>query len=606
MRRRQPTSLLIIALISVCYGAPLAQAQISLLRDYRPPHLPPGSQGEFEDLDGDGDPDVLRGRTASGVPFQWIDDDDDMTPADRSGDTDSDCLMIDRNRDGQYGAFEDLIVDWNDEDGDGQADLQTIVDNAKPDSTTHGPGHYMIVVDCDHDGVFNYVDWRDFKLKCWEHAGLSHFFEDYLGTSLFLKIHTQTANLKDPRFSWENPFLFYDEDDDGVTEKAIRLCDSFKTLPAPRENFKLPADGHAITDAERRFEFTQRIDWVSIAQDLDNDARPGNEFDYDMTLHFHGPGFDYADQVHKYASLRGLPGSEKFFYDPRWRQIDALIYPDHEAVWDLIFQRGEWTRCWFVYDEDDDCQRWERVELYDPLDPFKIGVRQGGLDQNPQADSSGDRGEWDNDCSGKGQLYISGFDGRLHLFGAEWGAWRIDQDAHFFQGWSRSSNTAEKFATIKYTDTDGNGFLDRIEYDLDGDHDFERAASLIELGLDDRCETVEPRSMSYADFQALHKRVVAGLWRRAQAAIQVAEANQLDIQPYAQFLSPGSLREKYDFGYWINFYIYNDLHDLARHLNDQMFIKQLDLAYYSGDWSQLTKRLAARDHHPTQHHVINR
>jgi hypothetical protein len=45
------------------------------------------------------------------------------------------------------------------------------------------------------------------------------------------------------------------------------------------------------------------------------------------------------------------------------------------------------------YDKDDDCHRWERVEFYDPLDPFKIGAWNKGLDINPQADASGDRGE---------------------------------------------------------------------------------------------------------------------------------------------------------------------------------------------------------------------
>jgi len=28
----------------------------------------------------------------------------------------------------------------------------------------------------------------------------------------------------------------------------------------------------------------------------------------------------------------------------------------------------EWDYCWFVFDEDDDCNRWERVEFYEPKD----------------------------------------------------------------------------------------------------------------------------------------------------------------------------------------------------------------------------------------------
>ncbi|MBK7700235.1 MAG: hypothetical protein IPJ39_16665 [Saprospiraceae bacterium] len=40
----------------------------------------------------------------------------------------------------------------------------------------------------------------------------------------------------------------------------------------------------------------------------------------------------------------------------------------------LTHGRGLWQQCWIVFDEDDDCQRWERVEFYQPLDPFKVGA----------------------------------------------------------------------------------------------------------------------------------------------------------------------------------------------------------------------------------------
>ena len=167
---------------------------------------------------------------------------------------------------------------------------------------------------------------------------------------------------------------------------------------------------------------------------LDNDNGQGNEFDFDMSLRFTGPGFDYSDQMHKYKSLRGLEAANKLMFDSRWRKMDELIYPGRETSWDLIFQKGQWKDCRFVFDEDDDCNRWERVEFYDPRNLFKVGTNKGGLDNNQQADGAGDRGEWDQDCSGKGQLYIGAFDGRLHLYGAEWGAWRIDADRLLLSG----------------------------------------------------------------------------------------------------------------------------------------------------------------------------
>jgi len=577
----------------LAYAGAAVEARVNpLVRPYRPPLPPVGAVVEYEDLDGDGDPDVLRYVTADGTPLQWIDDDDDMTWTDLTGDTDSDCLMVDRNRDGVYGGPGDIIIDWVDNDGDGRADMQVVAENAKLTDTGWGPGHYMIVMDSDGDEVFHYLDWTDFTLKCWEHSGASRFFTDYLGTSLFLKMHTATANIRDLRYNWENPFLFYDHDGDGLSEMAVRLCDSPQIHKPPEEGFGLPANGRDVTDAMRRVEFTKKIDWVSIALDLDNDSVPGNEFDFDMTLHFQGPGFDYSDQVHPVPGLRGLPEADRFFYDPRWRQLTELIYPDHGSAWDLIFGRGTWGRCWLVFDEDDDCHRWERVELYEPRDPFRIGVRKGGIDQHPQADCSGDRGEWDNDNSGGGKLYVGRFDGRIHLYGAEWACWRIDQDAHYFQGWSRSKEQPERFPTIRYTDTDGNGFLDRIEFDLDGDTSFERVVSLPLAGVDDTCELLDPRTMKYEDFTALFRRVAENLWAQAEAAGAVAEANGVGLAHYALLRRPGSIQEKYHFGYWLAHSIYADLADLAVRRGDVEFMAQLDAAYFGGDWGRVQKPLS--------------
>ena len=67
------------------------------------------------------------------------------------------------------------------------------------------------------------------------------------------------------------------------------------------------------------------------------------------------------------------------------------------------------------------------------------------------------------DNSGRGKLYVSKFDGRIHLYGAEWGCWRIDQNAEYYQGWDRLwfglDKNPNRFATVKYTDTDNNGFF---------------------------------------------------------------------------------------------------------------------------------------------------
>ena len=551
----------------------------TLLIPYRLPPAPAEYKPTYIDLDGDGDPDILRTVTANGIPVQWIDDDDDMQYGDLEGDTDNDCLMIDRNKDGVYGGYGDLIIDWVGEDEDGNPAMQVVVDNIpEANRMKTGNGHYMWVVDTDKDDVFNYIDWNTFTLRCWIHNGLSDFYEDYNGKSTFMKIHSTTERVNDVRMNWENPFLFYDPDNDGLTEMAIRFCDSPKIV---KEN----GQANSVLSGD--------IDWVSVSMDTDNDNAPGNEFDFDMTIHFTGPGFNYENQKHINKNLRGLPEADTFFLDARWRKLPELLYPDHDAAWDLTFKEGKWDKVWFTYDEDDDCNRWERVELYQPRDPFKVGKNQGGIDNNGQADPAGDRGEWDEDNSGHGQLYVSPIDGKIHLYGAEWGCWRIDQNARYYQGMGgiydgygpkRIETEPTVFPTVKYTDTDNNGFFDLMEFDLDGDKVFEQRLSMKELGLDDRCQVINTASMKYEDFVDLESKVSDAMWKNAEKAVEVAKTKKLNTKWYALMLQPKSIRERYHYGFWLQFYLYNDLKDLAERTNDKALASVIDKAYLQGKW----------------------
>jgi hypothetical protein len=74
---------------------------------------------------------------------------------------------------------------------------------------------------------------------------------------------------------------------------------------------------------------------------------------------------------------------------------------------DLIFQKGKWDKVYFVYDEDDDCHRWERVEFLDPLDPLKSDTTKEGLIiiRNRMYQATGANGTWTTQV--KGRLYIS-------------------------------------------------------------------------------------------------------------------------------------------------------------------------------------------------------
>jgi hypothetical protein len=455
----------------------------------------------------------------------------------------------------------------------------------------------MYIIDDDRDQIMHYIDWNLVSMLAWEHNGHANFYEDYSGNTSFLKMHGSSFRIHDLRLNWENPFLFFDTDGDKLTEGAIRFVNT-PTFRPKENNDPL----FNTMDTAVDIHFNGLMDYAAVTWDLDNDNGPGNEFDFDMSLLFRGRGFDYRDQVHRFKSLRGLgPQTDHLLYDARWRQLTELVYPDRDTAWHMIYNRGQWSECRLVFDEDDDCNRWERVEFYDPKDPFVIGREKGGLDHNQQADAAGDRGEFDLDCSGKGQLYVGAFDGRIHLYGAEWGAWRMDQTAYSYQGFGgiynrwrpgRLQKEPEKFATVKYEDTDNNGFMDKLLYDLDGDKRYEDSVSLLALGLSDRQPLFGGQGLRPgADAQQRFAAVANGMWARAQQAVAIARQQGIETSWYNFYLQPHSLHEKYDFGYWLGFYLYRDLRDhFARHGNKHL-LTLLDKAYYSGNWNLLKQKL---------------
>lgn len=587
-------------ILALCFNSRLAMAQHwnsnTRLIPWRPTPPLVASTVKYTDLDNDGDPDLLSYSLKNGMEVIWIDDDDDMKNGDLEGDTDSDCLLIDRNKDGVFAGSRDLSIDWCDENRDGKADVQLIVSNGgfKNRNYFDWDGDFMYVMDTDQDQIMHYVDWNLISMQAWEHNGLANFYEDYSGNSLFLKMHGSSFRINDLRYNWENPFIFYDQDGDGLTEAAIRFVNTPTFRPADNSNPRFHAMDTAID-----IDFNGKMDYTSVAWDLDNDNSPGNEFDFDMTLLFRGEGFDYSDQVHRFKSLKGLgKQTEHLFYDKRWRQMEELIYPDRDTAWNMIYQRGKWKQCWLVFDEDDDCNRWERVELYDPKDLFKTGKENGGLDHNAQADAAGDRGEFDADFSGKGQLYIGAFDGKIHLYGAEWGAWRIDQTAYSYQGFGglynkwrpgRTQTAPDGFATIKYEDSNGNGFLDKFWYDLNGDHQFEDSASLIQLGISDIRPLFHSSSLNPAKPGDTFRKMAEANWKNAQQLVKLVSRLGMNPQWYSFYLKPRTVQEKYDYAFWLSFYLYRDLKEYLTAKKQQRWLLTLDQCYYSGNWSALEK-----------------
>jgi hypothetical protein len=558
------------------------------------------------DLTGDGKPDLLE-TWWNGKRVRWIDECGKMKSTDVRGSISDDCLQVDRDGDGYFDGPGDINIKWIDDDDDGKADLQIIAANPddKAANALWGLSHYMIFVDDDHDGVLGYIDWRTFDFggwydgpnwrvapatKPWRPQSPPNFSADYSGNATFLKQHGPAWMIADPRFNWENPFFFFDTDGDGCTEMSVRFLDPHPSAEAGRH----PSVPHR---------YTGKANEAYVSYDLDNDSNCDNEFDYDMSIRFASPEgasadalFDYSSYGHPHPKLKAPAWAIDLFRFPNWRQIDDLVYVSRERAHDAAFAT-KWKQAWFVFDEDDDDHRWERIELYPPTDDVydtrgaHKDHRSKGLDSNFQSDSLGDRAEWDQDNSGSGKLYVGKWDGKLHLFGAEKGAWAVDANKRYWGSLPVVGDSSPHEAPVVnevvcYADTDGNGFFDHVTYDSDGDQKIDLTVNLLDFKSEsnprpDECELFNPAELPWDGMHALFNRIARKSFEDAASIYRAAWKKGLTDSAMDELAIASSTWEEYDHGYALNEALFRLL---DRRFSDQPALRQrLRHCHFGGD-----------------------
>jgi hypothetical protein len=182
-----------------------------------------------------------------------------------------------------------------------------------------------------------------------------------------------------------------------------------------------------------------------------------------------------------------------------------------------------------------------------------------GLSGHPQADSLGDRGEFDRDNSGGGQLYVGVFDRKIHLAGAEWGAWTVDRRAEYHGGWKAPGNrpSAPRVEeVVRYDDKDGNGFFDTVAYDYDGDRTFDFTVSLLDYATPasphpDVVPLVDTHREGWAGLHAAFDRVARSSWLEALDVYNAAWRRGLTTPEVDALTVPSSLAERHANGYWV-------------------------------------------------------
>jgi len=109
------------------------------------------------------------------------------------------------------------------------------------------------------------------------------------------------------------------------------------------------------------------------------------------------------------------------------------------------------------------------------------------------------------------------------------------------------------------------------------------------LGLDDRCELIDISTFKYKDYTSMMKKMSKSMWKNAMTAVQVAHKYNVQTLWYAKLMQALSVRQQYNNGYWLQFYIYKDLEHTFMQKGDQEKLKQLTVAYYSGNWKSMLK-----------------
>ncbi len=358
----------------------------------------------------------------------WIIDDGHDGSAVRAGDRVNDCYVADYEGDGVV----DRMVDWIDNDRDGipdEMDIRYFTDGRL--------NHCWFGMDLDGDGHM----W---SLSGYEYGGPSFFEADPHGNNM---IYMNKFNPKVGRWGpiSECPFAFYDTDGDGQSEEVVR----FSAVPLEYDVAKYPDYANTAYALPWKDELEQMgVVNIRYGFDIDNLSSEQTPLHYDF-------GFNLVNKVpyqfpgmYHYNPLRRPPQTTVVVPHDRVRHV-SNTYPARETGFSWHENHDDTISIGYGANKDDDF-RWEGV--------FWIWERRFMENTGGPCQKWNVRREWSSKPANRRELYYSGVDGRIHLFGAE-------------EGWIQMGHFAGlgEIGETRMFDTDGNGYFDRWEVWFKGD-----------------------------------------------------------------------------------------------------------------------------------------
>ena len=109
---------------------------------------------------------------------------------------------------------------------------------------------------------------------------------------------------------------------------------------------------------------------------------------------------------------------------------------------------------------------------------------------------------------------------------------------------------------VKYTDSDGNGFLDTIEYDYDGDRTVDLKVSLLDYKragqpAPDVAPLIDARAAGWKGLHEAYTKVASQSWLEALAVYRAAWKRGLTTLEMDRLAQAASVAERHANAYWI-------------------------------------------------------
>ena len=380
----------------------------------------------YVDQDGDGKPeevwfidtDPRHKQDKRPLLVKVIDRDNDLRMGEEP-DKDSDLWIADWNADGKV----DAVISYEDEDQDNDVDQQALFFyHARFGfcawwNTDDGDDNHLMMYD---------IDYVYYQVPC---QNYSHFGGNDSFTLFYLDKGTYFPSTMRWIPFWENPFLFYDVNDDGVSEETIRIEGENETVAFLRWSFNL------LPDAEDPRNYDVGITACAPGW------TPENHWNSAYSLHL-------SDDVTESFLIAGIPTG---------RVLKRSAAKDYLAP-------ITWSRVLFTWDEIDLNVAWKNIN--DTIPRWEGIIAEGYKDDNvfmpqvggPACGPFNKRYELILHPDKPNEYYYNPAEQKIRIKYSDL-AW-IDVD---FDG------DRKRDMYYKGIDTDNDGIVDTIELDADGD-----------------------------------------------------------------------------------------------------------------------------------------